>query len=69
MIQSGGNEVLRSQIQAFAQRAEREGLDCDLRTYGGMPHVFQAYALGPCIEQSDADMRAFCERALAGTGS
>ena len=64
-IQAGGREALRSQIKDFHRRALRQGVDCTLKVYAGMPHVFQAYSIGePVWRESACDMRSFCGRVL-----
>jgi epsilon-lactone hydrolase len=49
-IQAGGVEILYNSIQAFADRAQKQGADVVLETWKEMNHVFQVF--GPDSPQS-----------------
>ena len=44
-IQAGRAEILYDSIQAFADRAQKQGADVVLETWENMNHVFQMFGL------------------------
>ena len=54
-IQAGGAEILYDSIQAFADRARKQGADVVLETWKNMNHVFQMF--GPDVPQSAEALR------------
>ena len=54
-IQAGRAEILYASIQAFADRAQKQGADVVLEAWEDMPHVFQMF--GPDSPQSSEALR------------
>jgi acetyl esterase/lipase len=65
-IQVGGNELLRDQVQRFADAATAAGVEVDLRVYPGMFHIFQVQAaMVPEGEPALDEAVAFLAKRLA----
>jgi monoterpene epsilon-lactone hydrolase len=58
-IQAGRAEILYDSIQAFADRAQRQGADAALETWKDMNHDFQMF--GPDVPQSAEALRRIAE--------
>jgi acetyl esterase/lipase len=65
-IQVGDHEVLLSDAQRLAQRAESAGVDVDLKVWPGLWHVFQAAArVVPEARDSIEELGCFVRKRLA----
>jgi epsilon-lactone hydrolase len=58
LITSGSRDLLMSQALRLAQRLRDAGVDCDLRVWEGLWHVFEFYPI-PEAERSIAEIAAF----------
>ncbi len=58
LITTGSRDLLLSQSLRLAQRLRAAGVDCDLRVWEGMWHVFEFYPI-PEAERSIAEIAAF----------
>lgn len=63
MITTGSRDLLLSHSLRLAQRLRAAGIDCDLRVWEGMWHVFEFYPI-PEAECSIRELAAFIEAQL-----
>ena len=61
-LHASESEILRDDSTRVAARAERAGVDVELKLWQGMPHVFQVFHRLPEARQSNTDMLAFISR-------
>ena len=68
IIQVGSTEVLLSDAQRIAQRADAAGVACRLQVWENMPHVFQALSAWlPEAGQAFREIGAFVHPHLSKT--
>lgn len=59
MIQVGEHEMLLEDSTRLAEKAQRQGVDVELKIWQGMPHVFPAFSFLPEARKAQRQMAQF----------
>lgn len=63
LITAGGAELMRCDIERFAQRAVEQGVACELAVHEGMPHAHLMLGV-PCLRRLSARVPEYVAKVL-----